>query len=514
MRIVAYARVSTLAQETEGASLDNQERALTRWLEKTGHTLVSRYREAASAGTIAGRTEFLRMLDELPKTKPDAVVIETLDRFTRDLGDGLNLLKELRGKGIGLLPLDWRREKPINLDDDRDWRDVVDEFTSAESERRRIRRRVIRAYEGRRERGATTVYKTPLGVLKQGDRLVPDPATAWIIHEIDRRILARESTYEVATWCRTVAGAFTARMSITCAIRNRNYVVAGVRDEATQAALDQYTEMGRTRIGHGSKHQHILTGAVACGYCVELGFAPEESIMFGGINAGYAGKGPRVYVTMLKCERGYDQGASRHPLFSTAEHRVLPSWDAYVEKISHLLEDRAAMGRWIARDRVGNDEKRAALERRLAQLDQRGAAVKQRRDRAFDMLGDKGDAVDRQARQALREIDGDEMEIHATREAILSEMRRTESPARDEKALRDMLRGYRKTYAKVSSLRKNELNRLLCRATGSFPLLKRVGPLGKHPGKGPGAEAVFWWPEMDEILSNTASRSILHTTYA
>src|SRR6185312_228547 len=155
MRVVSYSRVSSLSQETDGQSLQNQERAFTRWLERTGNTRVRAYRESASAGTIEGREEFSRMLKELPRLKVDAVIIDAMDRFTRSLRDGLNLIEELRSHGVGLLPIDWHRDKPLDLNLDRDWADVVDEFTTAEAERRRIRKRIRRAYEGRRERGAT-----------------------------------------------------------------------------------------------------------------------------------------------------------------------------------------------------------------------------------------------------------------------------------------------------------------------------------------------------------------------
>lgn len=493
MRVVTYARVSTEQQSERGASLENQERAFSEWLQRSGHTRVRAYREAASGGSIVGRAEFSAMIAELPKLKAEAVVIDTLDRFTRDLRDGLNLVEELRAKHVGLLPLDWRREKPIDLTDDRDWRDVVDEFTGAEAERRRIRKRIMRSYAGRRERGATTVNHAPYGTKKQGDRLVPDPEAAWAIAEIDRRTLEGETRVAVAEWAKAAGIPLNGITTIACVLDNRNYVAAGVRTLETQAKLDEIREMARERVKHGPKMDHVLTGCILCGFCVAAGV--PRPIMYGGTNSGknVDENGVREKVPALQCNR-----TEQHRRWFASSHRVTPLWESYMGQIAAAFEDPAMLERWAKRDEGATAGKRQGLERRLSQLDQRAAATKERRNRAFELVGDKDPAVDRQGRQALREIDSDEMEIHASREAVLGELHGGERAKASAQLLRDFFRAYAKAYANAPAPKKNELNRRLCRAIGSHPRLTRTGHANAPT-------LTLDWPEIDAMLGEPES---------
>jgi len=47
------------------------------------------------------------MIADLPQLRPDLVVVDTMDRFSRNLKDGLDLLERFEGHGIASLPLDW-----------------------------------------------------------------------------------------------------------------------------------------------------------------------------------------------------------------------------------------------------------------------------------------------------------------------------------------------------------------------------------------------------------------------
>jgi len=148
MRIVTYARVSTVKQETEGQSLVNQERAFLSYINAKPAERIAAYAESKSAKSVEGRREFLRLVRDLPVLKPDLVVVDTIDRFTRNLQDGLNLLERFRGHVVRLFPLDW--DEPVDLDNDRDWKNVVQELMAADYERRRIRTRMNRSFQGRR----------------------------------------------------------------------------------------------------------------------------------------------------------------------------------------------------------------------------------------------------------------------------------------------------------------------------------------------------------------------------
>ena len=63
LRTIVYSRVSTDAQERDGTSLDNQERASQEYVESNGWTLVESIRDTASgAGLDRPGIEKLRFL--------------------------------------------------------------------------------------------------------------------------------------------------------------------------------------------------------------------------------------------------------------------------------------------------------------------------------------------------------------------------------------------------------------------------------------------------------------------
>jgi DNA invertase Pin-like site-specific DNA recombinase len=81
MRVVTYARVSTINQETEGQSLSNQELAFQKWISKERATGIRAYAGSKSAKSIEERSEFSRMISELPILRPDLVIVDTIDRI-------------------------------------------------------------------------------------------------------------------------------------------------------------------------------------------------------------------------------------------------------------------------------------------------------------------------------------------------------------------------------------------------------------------------------------------------
>ena len=483
MKVVSYARVSTLKQESEGESLDNQERAVTRWLDRTGHQRIGSYIDAASGKDYIGRAEFSRMIADLPKLKPDAVVIETLDRFTRNLRDGLNLLEELRGHGVGLIPLDWRRERPIDIDNDDDWRDVVDEFTDAEKERRRIRRRVSRSYEGRRERGATTVNTPAYGLRKDGDRLVPTD-DAWIVRELDTRFLAGTTIADLARWTRAVAPeAWRSIAGVRSALANAHYVSAGIRDVETHAKIASKLQLRAERFNQERVHEHEFSGVFVCGPCIEAGREPRVSLM----NELWSKK----QAPQIRCQRRRSDPTKPEHVFNVAIHKIEAFWRAY---IAELATDEAWLKRWAATESGDLRDRQMQLERGLAKLDQDAAALKKRRDRAFDLAEDSSAAVARQARRMLAEIDTDEMQLEVRRQALLTELAQSPAPRRDPEAMRAALQRYVQIYEGEPLRSRNELNRALCKAIGSHPVVYRVGKSNRWRDN-----LLVVWPELDEL---------------
>ncbi|GAC1546148.1 MAG: hypothetical protein NVS2B17_29160 [Candidatus Velthaea sp.] len=479
--------MSSLRQETAGQSLQNQERAFTDWLARHGHERVAAYRESASAKSIEGRREFVRMIAELADTKPDAIVVDTLDRFTRDLRDGLDVLHQLRGHRVGLLPLDWRRERPIDVDDDRDWDDVVHEFSGAERERRRIRRRMLRSFEGRRERGATLCNRGAFGLRKEGDRLVPSD-DAWIVREADRMIIAGSSLEVVAKWAATVAARppWAYISGLRDAMENPNYVRAGVRTPETQTALYEAAKRLSERYGGKRKHEHEFSGIFACAECGAV------------TTAAY-----RIGIEQVQCA---PKGAiaKPHPAYAYAVEgpdRVRAGWDRWIERIVACAGFEQA---WAAADNPTGANERRALERKLADLDQRAAAMKQRRDAAFAMACDVDPMLVAQARRALREIEGDERALEIEQQATLALLMRTVPNRREADEIRTAIEFHRDGADDLTVFERAEFHRRFVRMIGERPTITRERRTRKNGRAAVDDPIVIAWPAVERLIAQAS----------
>lgn len=489
MRVVTYARVSTEAQKDKGQSLVDQERAFAAAVAGHGWKRVAAYAESASGKDVGGRETFQKMLDDLPKTKPEILVIATLDRFTRDATDGLMLIRSLRGKGIRLLPLDWDRADPIDLDNDRDWDTLYSEFGAAERERRRIAKRARTAFAGRRARGATTVNLAPFGLKKEGDRLVPGP-DAEMIAAIDARYLAGEEIQPLMKWALEASAgrSWTSRSGFRRALLNNDYVAAGVRTVETAAALASLIQSRVTRHGMVRKHDHEFTGVFSCAQC---GNVMGEQLVVNGQGA------TKERLPAIVCQFESKIGAP-HRRFSVRVDRVRDAWHGFIASLSG---DAESIRLWEA-SIADSEPVRASrsLERQIGMIDAEEARLAKRRDTAFDLLDDPTPAVKAQARKMLTDVERDEGALHAQREALRGEIVRVATDTRTAAGLREALALYAATYDAATTRQKNQLNRALCTAVGSHPVVERMGTtkwatlritwpaVSKHPVIVPAAE--------------------------
>jgi site-specific DNA recombinase len=90
---VIYARVSSREQEEEGYSIDAQLKALRKYAEKNGLTVIGEYVDIQTA-TQQGRKEFERMVLELKRLKTcRTLLVEKMDRLSRNDEDFVLLKK-------------------------------------------------------------------------------------------------------------------------------------------------------------------------------------------------------------------------------------------------------------------------------------------------------------------------------------------------------------------------------------------------------------------------------------
>ena len=88
-----YARVSTVGQARNGTSLEGQREELIR----AGAEAV--YADAYT-GTTSHRPELAKLMDVLKAG--DEIIVTKLDRISRSLRDGLELVDTFRGKGVAV----------------------------------------------------------------------------------------------------------------------------------------------------------------------------------------------------------------------------------------------------------------------------------------------------------------------------------------------------------------------------------------------------------------------------
>ncbi|MFB9269260.1 recombinase family protein [Bradyrhizobium erythrophlei] len=84
-RATIYAQFSTDLQNER--SIEDQLSLCQSYAEREGLTVISTYEDQArSGGSVMGREGLLRMLDQARERSFDVVIVEALDRLSRDMG--------------------------------------------------------------------------------------------------------------------------------------------------------------------------------------------------------------------------------------------------------------------------------------------------------------------------------------------------------------------------------------------------------------------------------------------
>ena len=107
MRAVAYIRVSSLDQ-VDGNSLDAQARLFHELCKSRGWEPVKVYREegkSAHVDSINKRPVFRQLLDDADQDQFDAVVVHTLDRWSRNLKVTIETINFLTANNVGFVSI-------------------------------------------------------------------------------------------------------------------------------------------------------------------------------------------------------------------------------------------------------------------------------------------------------------------------------------------------------------------------------------------------------------------------
>jgi DNA invertase Pin-like site-specific DNA recombinase len=400
----------------------NQESRFTAWLEESGNVRVRAYADQISGGKNMRSATVEGMLAELPELGVKAVVIDALDRWTRDTWAGIAMVQKLGEIGVTLWELEHDPSRPFDFSRDEDRDHVTQRLRDAEAERRRIKARQLKRYAASRKLGATTTNRPPFGVQLAGEQksrrsLVSDE-NAHIVREVDARILRGESQRLVLKWLSTFPGAWRSKRGLALALVDEDgaYVAAGVRTPATQAALRELQgskrqAFGSNRCGSENHREHPFSGKIACAECVAAGLPPERALMYGR----YITINTHPYTLVCPGKRGTQQ---IHKAFMVGVHLVMPMLMDKLEKLRDPAVADAVLRAWErepVEDRSA--QLRLSLEREIARRDEEEAGIDARVTAAFTMLANVKLAAE--AERVIERAGADRAGVAAARAAAL-----------------------------------------------------------------------------------------------
>ena len=235
------------------------------------------------------------MMAELRDLKVEILICDSPDRFTRNVLDGGRWVSEMTDIGVRLAIIEKDDGRLLDMRQHSDRKFIADSFMVADSERDRLSKRQQKRYTQQRSRGATVTNRPAFGLRLSGDvrgnrSLVPDPDSASIVAEMDRRCIEGASMRTILAWLADFPGAWRSRRGLSIALHNENdrcgFVKAGVRTPETQALIRSRV---RSRYGSDRKlsaHEHHLIGLLACGECVDAGLEPKNALLHGRYYAG------------------------------------------------------------------------------------------------------------------------------------------------------------------------------------------------------------------------------------
>ena len=105
VRFAIYSRKSVLTDR--GESVENQvelcRRCLAAQYPDVGPEEIAVYEDEGFSGKDLQRPQFRRMLEDIRRERPEALVCYRLDRVSRSVGDFADLIRRLEGWGVGFL---------------------------------------------------------------------------------------------------------------------------------------------------------------------------------------------------------------------------------------------------------------------------------------------------------------------------------------------------------------------------------------------------------------------------
>lgn len=194
-----YTRVST-AMQVDGFNLDAQRDRLRAYAKAQGMVIAGEYSDEGKSGkSVAGRPEFLQMLDDIENGKDDVsfVLVFKLSRFGRNAADVLTTLQSMQDYGVNLVCVE------DGIDSSKDSGKLVISVLSAvaEIERENI---LVQTMEGRRQKAREGKWNggfAPYGYRLEDGKLVIAEDEAEVIRAIyDKFIHTNMGMNKITIW--------------------------------------------------------------------------------------------------------------------------------------------------------------------------------------------------------------------------------------------------------------------------------------------------------------------------
>lgn len=283
-RVLAYCRVSA----RDRGEIEAQRQRHTRWCGERGYPAPIFFWEIESGGEE--RREKRGELDRLlgAARAGDLVTTILVDRWTRDVVNGVADVRTLLGRGVGWQAID----EGIDATTDEGKDQLGHRAAGAEAERRRIRRRTGGARNRLRDQGLWVEGPAPFGY-RRGERragrqchLEVEPVEAALVREAFERCAGGSSILDVSNWLNVERGTDRDRKVVHALLRNRIYLGETrsstrtwigaqwepliTRDlfERVQEALRQRRKGGGPKAGNASRTAAwLLRGLGSCPTC-------------------------------------------------------------------------------------------------------------------------------------------------------------------------------------------------------------------------------------------------------
>ncbi len=105
VRAAGYTRVSSFMQVEDGSSLDDQAARIARTVAEHGWELIEVFADPARSGRNEQRPQLARLLRAVRKNQVEVVVIDRIDRLSRNLFGLLSTVQYLKSHGVRLVSL-------------------------------------------------------------------------------------------------------------------------------------------------------------------------------------------------------------------------------------------------------------------------------------------------------------------------------------------------------------------------------------------------------------------------